>query len=311
MKLRPHVIHVQDLPRASLWLGLISCSLRIPIRLFCIQGLHRFFGIKGQVLKLLVWLGSLFYTHQIAVSKAVKTFWHNEYRIPEDKIDVIYNGVDLKLFNMESNVKTKVKLKEFPNNIIIATAGSLTPRKGHKYLIESVFRIVTEYPNARFVILGEGPLESKLKQMCERQQIQKFVHFMGNRADIADILKEIDIFVFPSIWVEQQAMGEGLPLALIEAMACGKPAVVSAVSGIVEVIEDGVSGYLVPPENSEMIAEKVLRLLDNPQRMRIFGLNAHQKIKEKFDMSLSIQEYTRIYRSKVNYFSLIDSCAKC
>src|SRR5690606_20106659 len=126
----------------------------------------------------------------------------------------------------------------------------LEPYKGYSYLIEAMSTIpASERPLA--VVAGDGPERQRLESQAATAGVQDDVRFLGNRSDIPRLLAAADIFVLPSLW-------EGLPLAVLEAMASGLPPVVTRVGGNAEIIEDGKSGLLVPPADTQALAESLM-----------------------------------------------------
>ncbi|MGA1840810.1 MAG: glycosyltransferase family 4 protein [bacterium] len=198
--------------------------------------------------------------------------------INESKISVIQNGVDYDLF---SNVQNKNKgdfRKEFSINdsdTIIALIGHLGIEKGHIFFLQSA-KIILENNNAvRFVVVGDGYLKDELIGKTRDIGIEEHVIFTGFRNDIPNIIKSIDILVLPSI-------NEGMPMVILEAMSASKPVVASNVGGIPEMIVDGETGYLVPPCDINRLAEALIRLVNDPKKMKDFGNAGFKRVKILF-----------------------------
>ncbi len=230
------------------------------------------------------------YTDRIvAVSKAVMHDILQYDRISHKKICVIYNGIEMKSFlNIHGNIR-----KEFgiPENIsLIGTVGRLTAQKGHKYLLEAINKLKFKFPEIKLLIAGDGPLKNDLIKYAQSLNIHDKVIFLGLRRDIPIFLSSIDIFVLPSLW-------EGLSNALIEAMASGKPVIATDIPPVREIIHSEDLGILVPPENSDAIADAIELLLYNKNRAEAFGKTANEKVFLSFTIENTVKQYTSLFES--------------
>ena len=194
-----------------------------------------------------------FFDRIVAVSNEVKKDMLR-YKIPEAKIRVVDNGIALERF--AKLVETNIMKKQlgFDEKIrIIGTIGSLKIEKGHIYLLEAARQILDMVRDLRFLIIGDGPLRKALEEKSEKLGIEKQVIFMGQRKDIPELLVAMDIFVLPSI-------KEGLPIALLEAMAARKPVIATRVGAIAKVIENKDIGILVEPKNTNELRDAIMNL---------------------------------------------------
>jgi glycosyltransferase involved in cell wall biosynthesis len=215
----------------------------------------------------------------IAVSGSVGKSCVNKRHIGKDKTFVIHNGIPLKDFaapDGERVRKERARLGIGPDFKVIGTVAKLREEKGTRYLIESAVKVLEIFPKTLLLIAGDGPLMEELKTLSEKLGIADRVIFAGFRDDIPVILSIIDIFIVPSIT-------EGSPLALLEAMAMGKPIVATNVGGIVEILRDGETGLLVPSRDPGAIAEKVVQLFRNEAESGKLGLSAKEEA-EKYDI---------------------------
>jgi len=217
----------------------------------------------------------------IAVSGAVKKYTIKKYKTSADKIDVIYNGIDLSRFHF--------KIPDFDKEkIILGSVGRLTEQKGHRYLIDAFEKIIEKFPQAELWIVGEGELKEKLQTQIEKLKLAEHVKLLGTRRDIPEILTQFDVFVMPSLW-------EGLGITVIEAMVTGLPVIASGVDGLRELIEDGETGILVESKNAESLAEAIMKLLEDQSLAISLGKNAKQEIVENFDMTKMVKKYEEAY----------------
>ena len=138
------------------------------------------------------------------------------------------------------------------------------------------------------LVAGEGEELAVLQEEALNLGIQENVKFLGFREDVPSLLRAMDVFLLPSL-------SEGLPLSVLEALALQKPVVASDVGGIPEVVEDGITGYLVPPKNPQALADKILLLLRNPQLAAEFGKEGRKSVEQAFSLEHMIQEYQSLY----------------
>ena len=136
--------------------------------------------------------------------------------------------------------------------------------KGHQYLIEGIPAVLKKCPNTSFVFAGRGQLEKELKDQVHRLGLDERVHFLGLRQDVSTILALLDVFVLPSL-------SEGLSMAILEAMMAGKPVIATRVGGNPEIVLDGETGFLVPPRDSQTLADKLVTLLTNKEQAAQFA----------------------------------------
>ncbi len=212
--------------------------------------------------------------------------------INEDGIRVIYSGIDEGLLKKEhekfqinkSNLSNKFKNNDF----IVATVAVLNARKGIYYLIEAAKKLVENHPDIKFLIIGSGPLEKKLKENVNTLGLYNHVIFEKYYENIAEIYQNINLFVLPSLT-------EGIPAVLLEAMAFGVPIVATSVGGVPEMIEDGISGVLVPPKDSEALAEGVIKVYKNSVFASEISKNARSRFEKYFTADVMACQYEKVY----------------
>jgi glycosyltransferase involved in cell wall biosynthesis len=180
---------------------------------------------------------------------------------------------------------------------IIGTVGRLSREKGLSYLIKAAEKIIKEHPEAVFLVVGDGPLRESLEmetregsaagEAGKEASWRSFI-FTGFRSDTPAMFAVMDVFVLPSLT-------EGLPMALLEAMASEKPIVATKVGAIPQVIENEVSGLLVEPGDAEAIAGAIERLLTNSREAKELGKNAYMRVSEGFSSQKMIREYVSLY----------------
>lgn len=222
-------------------------------------------------------------TKVIVVSNSVKRMVIAQERVGEDKICVIYNGVELERFNAKIDIASKKKELGLPlNSRVIACVGNLRAIKGQRYLIEASAGIIAKFQDVHFIFIGEGELRAEFEKLARKSGLQNNLHFLGKRDDVPELLKIADICVLPSL-------SEGLSNALLEYMAAGKPVVATSAGGTPEVIENNKNGVLIPPYNSQILAKKIMRLLENRQFALNLGARAEETVCERFALSGQIR----------------------
>ena len=215
------------------------------------------------------------------VAEAQRPYLVDELGHPDDKIRVIYNGVDLAQFRTSTDRGVLAEFGFAENDPVVGIVAVLRPEKDHVNLLRAARTVVDELTNARFLIIGDGPTRPQLEALCTELGITPNVRFAGSRDDVARLLPAIDVFVLTST-------SECFPISVLEAMACARPAVCSAVGGIPEVIKDGETGYLVPPKDPPQLAARLVRLLQDPLTARRMGRAARARVEAEFDLDCSI-----------------------
>lgn len=227
----------------------------------------------------------------IVNSDALKKFLTEKGVYSEDKISVIYNGIDTEAV---PKVNRQLKLKELgcdSGDILIGTAGRLHEQKGVRYLIEAagiIYGSLKSNKAIKFIIIGDGPQMNDLRNKAEKSGLKEKVIFTGWRTDALEIISVLDIFVLPSLW-------EGTPNAVLEAMLCAKPVIMTSVGAADELITDGKDGILVPPRDSARIAREINGLLDDKQRAIKMGENSREKVKRLFDIKEMVRKTEAFY----------------
>jgi glycosyltransferase involved in cell wall biosynthesis len=241
-----------------------------------------------------------FFDRIVAVSNEVKEGML-KYKIPGEKIRVIDNGISLERFEKQvetRRMKTQLGFQE--KTRVIGTVGSLVIEKGHIYLLEAARQILDVAKDLKFLIIGDGPLRKALEEKSEELGIKKDVIFMGQRKDIPELLTAMDIFVLPSI-------KEGLPIALLEAMAAKRPVVATRVGAIPRVIESQDIGILVEPKDISGLRDAVVSLIDDPERMNHLARGGFGKVSVDFSSDEMCKHYLELYNEITHPIPLPDA----
>ena len=199
----------------------------------------------------------------IANCHAVKDQMIQQENLPPEKIEVIYNGLDLSEY--QETLKNKSLREELGivngTPLVGLIANFNFEIKGHVYFLGAAKKILEKVPDAKFVLVGDGPLRARYEEVVRELNIKKDVYFLGKRIDVPAIISNLDVSVLSST-------NEGFSNVIMESMAAGKPVVATNVGGSREMVMDGVTGYLVPPADSQSMANAIIDLLQNPEKPR-------------------------------------------
>jgi glycosyltransferase involved in cell wall biosynthesis len=238
--------------------------------------------------KITCWLINRHVEQVIAVSRAVKDALADSGVSPA-KIDIIYNAIDLDRFNPDT-VRREDARKEFSigdNDFVIGTAGKLNSGKGIFDLLHAGDVLKQKYPVLRLVFVGEGPERPKLELEAKRLSLHDKVIFTGPRKDMERMYAAMDIFALPS-------HDEGLPTVVIEAMAMAKPVIATSVGGIPEIVENEVTGILVPPHDAAALADAISRYIDDRQFAGRIAAEGRKLVERKFSDKAMGDNFERV-----------------
>lgn len=233
----------------------------------------------------------LIFTDKVIVnSHSVKNFYKKIENIPERKIEVIYNCVDIERIEKIkiSSDEKKKQLKLERSKFIVGTGGRFTEQKGFIYLLLSIPEVLKVFPECFFIFVGDGPLRKKFEETAKKLNVKNNVIFTGYRKDILEIFYICNIIVVPSLF-------EGMPNVVLESMALKKPVIATDIPEIKELIIDGENGLLVPVKNPQKISEKIIYLLKNPDISQNMGIKSYNHVKAKFTIEKMVKSYEELY----------------
>ncbi len=233
--------------------------------------------------------------HYIAVSADLQRWLMETVGVEPQRVTQIYNGVDAAKFKPR-NVKPLALLpqrwRDLDDMLLVGTVGRLTPVKDQQLLLEAVAQIRSIEPQLfqrlRLIIVGDGPLRANLVALAEQLELTDFVWFAGDRSDVPEVLSTMDLFVLPSL-------GEGISNTILEAMASGLPVVATAVGGNLELVQEAVTGALVPAGDSSALAGAICNMLRDVAALDAAGANAQRYVADKFDWDRTVAQYMRVY----------------
>ncbi len=230
------------------------------------------------------------FTRIVAVSEALRRLVLG-VGYPSWRVLTLHDAVDVTTFSphrVQASVGVREDLGCRPENLLVCAVGRLSPEKGHGFLLAAFREVIATVPNACLVLVGEGPLRSCLEAQAARYGLGDHVVFAGYRDDVEAIIAASDLLVMPSL-------REGFGDPIIEAMALGKPVVASRVGGMLEIVRDGETGLLVPPGDSDALAQAIIELLRDPQARERMGLVSRQVALREFSVEVLADSLAKLY----------------
>jgi len=221
--------------------------------------------------------------HIIAVSNAVA---EHAQRISGRlaQLTVIPNGVDTSIFHLEQNDSN-------PKQVVLFVA-RLVPNKGPENLIRAAALVLNHHPQVQFLLVGDGPLRTRLQEQSNQLGIGHAVQFLGLRNDVPELMRQADIFVRPSTL-------EGMPLTVLEAMASALPVIATPVGGTPEIVKDGINGYLIPVDDYIALGNSIVRLLDDPLMAEKMGQCGREMVGLDYTWDVVAEQTERVYLEEV------------
>ena len=228
----------------------------------------------------------------ITTGENIRRVFIDNYKLPEDKIISIPTGVDLEFFSPDvSGEKVRRELGIGKDVPLLGHVGIFRGKKGHQFFLEACRIIKQSIPHARFLIVGEGPIEKHIREWIKEFGLEREVIITGFREDINEVLAGLDLLVMSSV-------AEGVPQVISQALAMGKGVVASAIGGIPELIRDGSTGLLVPPGDPDSIARACLKLLKDKSLTFRLGQAGRKLVKEKFSLEGMLDKIEKFYEKR-------------
>jgi glycosyltransferase involved in cell wall biosynthesis len=220
---------------------------------------------------------------------------HAEYQIqeekfPKEKVFLIPNGIDTEQFvlSSQSRHQWRSKIGIEPSAPVVGIVAALRPEKNHDLFLQSASLLVNEMPEARFVIVGDGPERERLEELARVTKIEKFVHFLGSVQDIPGVLSMIDLFALTS-------HNEASPVSIMEALSCKRPVVATDVGSIDESVLEGETGFLVPAGNANEMFKRWRQILTDSELSAFLGAAGRSHIVK----TCSLESMTEGYMSLI------------
>jgi glycosyltransferase involved in cell wall biosynthesis len=288
-----HIVHSQG-GRADFYSRVAAFIARVPIVVSSTAVLVDRYDVSLPRRMLYVFCDRIteqFVNKFVVVSENLRESLIRDHGIAPERITKIYNGIELDRYrpSLECQGSFRTECLVGKDDFLVGSVGRLVYEKGYEFLLKATPLILASCPRAKIVIVGDGPLKSKLRNLTRELGIVESCLFVGFREDIANILSSLDVFVLPSIM-------EGLPIVILEAMAMAKPIVASDIDGIREQVENGRTGILIPPREPQALAEGINQLLKDRFQAQGFGMEARKQVEEMFDIRRQVALHEEVYK---------------
>jgi glycosyltransferase involved in cell wall biosynthesis len=226
----------------------------------------------------------------VGVGEAVRQALVVNEGIPAGRVQVIYNGVDLSAFRNGYHDYPAIRreLGAGAGDPVLIQVARLDYLKDHATAIRTMERVVRQRPDARLILVGEGPERGKIEDLVRAKGLEANVRLLGLRTDVGRLLSAADLFLLTSV-------SEGIPVTVLEAMAAGLPVVATRVGGMTEVVEDGQTGLLAPAGDAAALADAILRLANDPALGRRLGMAGRERVQDSFSEGQMHAQYRRLY----------------
>jgi len=211
----------------------------------------------------------------------------------DERLKVVYHGINPEIYSRSNTIDFRESLELTNEDFIIGFVGRLNVQKGIKYMLDG-FRLITDKQDkVHLLIAGTGDLENAIRDFASKFSLENKIHLLGFRKDIPNLMRTFDVFLLPSLW-------EGFGIVLIEAMAAGKACVATNTSSIPEIVADGKSGMLVPPESADSIAGALMELISDPLKREEYGTEGQKIVQGKFTIERMINDYEKLFQELIN-----------
>ena len=237
--------------------------------------------------------------HVTAVAEPVRTFLEGTVGLPPSKLITIQNGVEVHRYEAAiPHDRDEWDLKN--SDVIIGCVARLSQEKGHTVLLHAFRKVISRHPEARLALIGDGEERERLQHLATDLSIGHFVRFLGLRADVPEILAACDLFTLPSIQ-------EGFPMVILEALAAGKAVIASEVGAISDVIRHGATGLLVPPGDTDALADALCLLIEDEEARQRLGQSGRELVRKAYDFERTVGQYDDLYQRALGKAGMLDA----
>lgn len=289
-RLRPHVVVARGFNAETL--GLAAATLaRVPVRVVWKHNcgdLHR--PLRQRLGERVI---DRMTDSYFGVAWGQIPYLVNELGIAGHKIRIIQNGVEPDAYDLPRDEAVARELGIAPGEPVVSILAVMRPEKDHANFLRAGRRIVDAMPSARLLLVGDGPERPRLEALAAQLGLGDRAIFTGMRSDVGKLLNLSDVVVLSSFTIEC------FPFSVLEAMSARVPAVCTAIGGLPEMIEDGVTGHLAPPRDPDGLAEGVLRVLATEGRAAEMGRAARRRLEAMFTLDRSVRETERVFETLV------------
>lgn len=289
-KEKVHILWARSLGDKLFWGRLAGKLAGVPVILASIH----FMGQKGQRKSIIGPLNKSLTPitdRIIVVSENQKRYLIDEEGLPLEKMVVIFNGIDLEAFKPKRDPEEMKNRLDIPKDYsVVGQTAKLRPEKGHRLLFQAAKLVLEQRQKVIFFLIGDGPERASLEKFCQTLGLGSSVRFLGDRMDLPDLINILDIGTLSSPM-------ETFPNALLEYMALSKPVIAPDIGGVPEIITDRKQGLLFPPGEPDILAEKLLDLLSNPEKARKMGEEGAKRVRSSFSLEMSVKRIEQLFFS--------------
>jgi sugar transferase (PEP-CTERM/EpsH1 system associated) len=297
--LRPAIVHTRNL--AALEASVPAWSAGVPIRIHGEHGrdVHDRDGSSIRY-RLVRRMYRPFVSHYIALSGELQTYLRQRIGVPELRISQIYNGVDTDRFTPYGRRAEFMPGFIGEDSWVFGTVGRMQfikdPGNLARAFVLAVQKAGAKGRRLRLLMVGDGPLRREVEDVLLEGRVRQQAWLVGERSDVPELLRSMDCFVLPS-------RGEGIANGILEAMASSLPVTATRVGGNPEIVDEGVTGFLVPPEDPHALAEAMLGHFRAPQKARAQGAAGRKRVEDCFSLSAMVQRYAHEYDRQLAHSS--------
>ena len=296
-QLQPAVVHTRNL--AALEAVVPAWAARVPVRIHGEHGRDAKDpdGARGRY----QWVRraySPFVSRYVALSQDLERYLCKRVGINSNRIVQLYNGVDSDRFYPIVGARTAFADHPFggPQHWLVGTVGRMDPVKDQTTLARAFVLALQTNPAARdrlrLVIVGDGALRAESERILHDAGMRELAWFAGERNDIPQIMQGLDCFVLPS-------RGEGISNTILEAMACSLPVVATRVGGNAELVDDEITGQIVPPADPVALMKAIIRYFENPALARQHGSAGRRRVEQSFSLDRMVDRYEELYLAEI------------
>lgn len=289
-QLKPDILHTYNL--GTIEYAATAWAAGVPVRVHAEHGRDardpQGVNPKHNLLRRLL---APFIDRYVPVSRDLCDWLAHVVRIPAAKLQLIDNGVDTERFRPDAPAASALEVwQDDRDAFVIGTVGRLQDVKDQATLVDAFAHLRTLVPEARLrlVLVGDGPLRAQLEARVRERALQDSVCFAGPRSDVAPVMRSFSLFALSSI-------AEGTPVTLLEAMASGLPVVSTAVGGIPDLVEQGICGALVPPQDPQALAAAIGPYVRERALARRHGANGRARVEQQYSMQAMLAAYVALY----------------
>lgn len=286
---RVEILFIVNQPLTQFW-G-ISCALLagVKVRVMAVRSTGKINRVRRRL-----WVNRLtlpWVTRVTALSRMHQAYLTEQEGIPAGKIEVIPNGVDLARFQLNGELRGLRGRLGIPETApLVGIVAMLRPEKNHEIFLRAAARVMERVPEARFVVVGDGPERPRLERVARSAGVESRVIFLGVRQDVPAIVALLDVAVLCS-----HSVVETMSNAVLEYMAAAKPVVATRVGSIPEQVEEGKTGFLVGPGDAEGLADRIVQLLQDPVLRRRMGEAGRERVRDHFTLERMVAETGELF----------------